>query len=415
MDVKLFKPYPLQKDFIDRYGDSDQLFGVVVAPRGSGKTLLGLNLMLYWLLQKPNRKGGWVAPTFSQAKSVLDQIVESSKPVITTSNRMESIIHFINGSSLKFLSSDTPDNIRGFRFTHLVLDETAFIKENALNTAILPTLNPSGKKCLMISTPRGKNHFYNWYMKDDVVKTKFPLTECPYVSDQLIQESKKSLPPDLFRQEFMAEFVDSSNDVFLGVEKVSVLSQWEIQKRDAFIGIDTGLSDDMSVLTCISPTGRVLYVDYINKTNLNLVATRFIERMKRYNIVGGYIESNGIGRGMVDLVQPHFAKVRPFFTTQQNKTEIVRKLIHDIETLHIELPSEKLLPQLHDEMASYTYSMSPNGLLTFKHSAGTHDDFIDSLMLANYSRAQFMNRGTMTVKGSQIQPKSKSVYKKLPI
>jgi len=415
MDIKLFKPYKLQQEFITEFADTDDLFGIVVAPRGSGKTMLGLNLMLYWLLQSPNRKGGWISPVYSQAKSVLDQIVETSKPIINTSNRMEATIQFINGSTLKFLSSDSPDNIRGFRFTHLVLDETAFIKEQALGTAILPTLNPSGKKCLMISTPRGKNHFYNWYMKDDVVKKRFPLTQCPYVSNQLIEESRKSLPPDLFRQEFEAHFVDSSNDVFLGIEKVSVLDSWDKRKQDIFVGIDTGLSDDMSVLTCISPTGRVVYIDYINKVNINNVATRFIQAMKSYNVVGGYIESNGIGRGMVDLVQPFFPRVKAFHTTQQNKTEMVRKLIHDIETMLVELPNDKLCPSLHSEFASYTYSMSPNGNLTFKHSSGTHDDFVDSLMLANYARVRFMNRGTMTVKGSKPTEITKKYKNKLPI
>ena len=63
---------------------------------------------------------------------------------------MEGTITFMNGSTLKFLSTDNSDNIRGFRFTHLIIDEAAFIKEHALNTAILPTLNPNGKKCLMV-------------------------------------------------------------------------------------------------------------------------------------------------------------------------------------------------------------------------------------------------------------------------
>ena len=415
MNITLFTPYPKQKEFIDKYVDSKELFGVVSAPRGSGKTLLGINLMLYWLLQKPNRKGGWISPVYSQAKSVLDQIVETSKPIIATSNRMEASIQFINGSTLKFLSSDTPDNIRGFRFTHLVLDETAFIKEEALGTAILPTLNPNGKKCLMISTPKGRNHFYNWFMKEDVVKKKFPLTSCPYVSDLLIDEARKSLPKDLFRQEFEAEFVDSSNDVFIGLEKVSVIDSWDNRKQDIFIGIDTGLSDDMSVLACVSPTGRTVYIDYINKVNLNVAAQRFLNVLKRYNVVGGYIESNGIGRGMVDLIVPLHPKVKPFFTTQQNKTELVRKLIHDIETMAVELPSERLLPQLHSEFASYTYSLSPNGNLTFKHSAGTHDDFVDAMMLANYSRVKFMDRKPMTIKG-QKQNNTKPMYgKKLPV
>jgi len=49
MNITLFTPYPKQKEFLDKYADTDDLFGVVSAPRGSGKTLLGINLMLYWL------------------------------------------------------------------------------------------------------------------------------------------------------------------------------------------------------------------------------------------------------------------------------------------------------------------------------------------------------------------------------
>jgi len=120
MNITLFTPYEKQKDFISRFGDTDDLFGVVSAPRGSGKTLLGINLMLYWLLKKPNRKGGWISPVYSQAKSVMDSIVNTSTDVIDSSNRMEGTISFVNGSTLKFLSSDSPDNIRGFRFTHLI-------------------------------------------------------------------------------------------------------------------------------------------------------------------------------------------------------------------------------------------------------------------------------------------------------
>lgn len=398
MEIELFKPYPKQREFIEKYADTEDLFGVVVAPRGSGKTLLGINLMLYWLLSKPNRKGGWISPVYQQAKSVLDTIVSTSNPVITSSNRMEATITFINGSTLKFLSADSADNIRGFRFTHLVIDEMAFVKEDVLGATILPTLNPNGKKCLMISTPKSKNHFYNWYMKEEVVSTRFPLTECPYVKKELIDEARRSLPPDLFKQEFEAQFVDSSNDVFTGVDKVSIVGSFTRDKKvDAYVGIDTGLSSDMSVLTCISPMGRVLWVEYTNNENINTIATRFISIMESFNVVGGYIECNGIGQATYDLIGPRFKKVKPFFTTQDNKADMVRKLINDIETLTIELPTEELLPQLHKEFASFTYKMSPTGKLSFGHVPGGNDDFVDSLLMANYSRVSFMERKPIRV------------------
>lgn len=399
MNIKLFTPYKKQKEFIDEFLNTDPLFGIVVAPRGSGKTLLGINMLLYWLLDSPNVKSGWISPVYSQAKNVFDTITQSAKEIIESSNRMETTITFINGSSIKFLSGDSPDSIRGFRFKYLVIDEAAFIKERTIDQVILPTLNPSGRKCLMISTPKGKNHFYSWYLKEQSVSMKFPLTECPYVKDELIQAAKTSLPPDIFRQEFLAEFVDSSNDVFVGIDKVATVGVFSLERReDAFIGIDTGLSADMSVLTIMSPMGRVLWIEALNNENITTIANKFINVMNNFNVVGGYIETNGIGRGMYDLIGPKFKKVREFNTTQDSKTEMVRKLISDIETMTVELPTIDLCPELHSEFGTFTYKLSPTGKLSFGHISGANDDYVDSLLMANYSRVQFMTRKPITIR-----------------
>tara|TARA_S200002703_G_C3793012_1_gene244784 strand:+ start:572 stop:1813 length:1242 start_codon:yes stop_codon:yes gene_type:complete len=412
MNITLFTPYELQRKFIQSFSDTDDLFGVISAPRGSGKTLLGINILLYWLLQQSNRKGGWIAPVYSQSKSVMDTIVNTSKDVIESSNRMEGTINFINGSTIKFLSSDSPDNIRGFRFTHLILDECAFLKENALNTAILPTLNPNGKKCLMISTPKGKNFFFNWFNKKDTVSMSFPLTQCPYVSKTLIEEARKSLPPDIFRQEFLAEFVDSGNDVFIGVEKVSTVGVFSCEKKvDAYIGIDTGLTDDYSVLTMISPTGRVLWVETLNNMTLQEIASRFKNIMSNFNVVGGYIECNGVGKAMADQIIPLYRNVKEFFMTQDRKQDLVRKLISDIESMTIELPTRDLLPELHNEFSTYTYKLSPAGKLSFSHIPGAKDDHVDSLLLANYSRVKFLERKPVSIRTSRknLKPRFGSI------
>ena len=398
MDIKLFNPYPKQRQFIESFADTEDLFGVVVAPRGSGKTLLGINMMLYWLLQKPNRKGGWISPVYQQAKSVLDSIVETSGAVVTSSNRMEAVITFINGSTLKFLSADSADNIRGFRFTHLVLDEAAYIKETVLGATILPTLNPNGKKCLIISTPKGKNHLYSWYLKEDVISMKFPLTECPYINQVLVEEARKSLPPDLFKQEFLAEFTDSSNDVFVGIDNVAMVGQYTNIRQDVFVGIDTGLSDDFSVLTIMNTVGRVLHIETLNNVTLQEIASVFSSIMSRYNVVGGNIEVNGIGAAMYDQLGTKFKRVKRFNTTQDSKTLMVRKLIADIESNDIELPTKELCPQLHSEIGTYTYKMSNNGKLSFTHSNGAKDDHVDSLLLANFARNQFITRRPLSVR-----------------
>ena len=49
--------------------------------------------------------------------------------------------------------------------------------------------------------------------------------------------------------------------------------------------------------------------------------------------------------------------------------------------------------------------MSQNGKLTFTHSPGQHDDMIDALLMANYSRVQFMQRSPMSVGSKPINIK----------
>ena len=409
MTVELFEPYPLQKEFIDNFIDSDTLIGVCAAPRGSGKTLLAVNMVLFWALDKPDRQLGWVSPIFGQARNVFDTIVESNYQIIKSSNRMELLIKLINGSTIKFLSADSPDSIRGFRFSHVVCDEVAFMKERTIDTNIMGTLNPSGQKLLLISTPKGKNHFFKYFHSDTTYSMKFPLTKCPFVKAEVIGEAKKSLPPDLFAQEFESAFIDSSNDVFRGLDEVSSVSAYDTRHQDVFIGVDTGLTSDMSVLTVINPVGKVVYIDAVNKIPINEIANRFNKVLTNYNVVGGYVESNGIGRAMYDLIKPMYRRVKNWNTTADNKTEMVRKLIHDIETITIELPTNELCPELHREFSTYSYKMSNTGRLSFSHVPGGNDDYVDSLMMANYSRVQFMDRKPIRVSGiSYTKPMFKS-------
>ena len=287
MKVNLFTPYPAQKTFIDKYALSNHLFGVLVSPRGSGKSLLGINIIMYWLLRDNNTKGGWISPIYSQGKSQFETIVKSAFELIKSSNKAELTIEFVNGSTLKFLSADRADSVRGFRFHYLILDEAAYIKKDAIESAILPTLNPNGKKCLFISTPRSKNHFYEMYVRgqqgdDDIISHRITLDESPYVKKELIEEARKSLPAEVFKAEYEAQFTDATNDVFVGFSNNCIIDGWDTPNRGTryYFGVDVGLSNDYSVLTIIDETGRVSFMDRINNIPLEEVANRFTSHLK---------------------------------------------------------------------------------------------------------------------------------------
>ena len=409
MNVNLFTPYPAQREFIDLYANSPHIFGVLVSPRGAGKTLLSINLALYWLLKNNNSKLGYITPIYSLGKEVFEIIQSRTTDLIESSNKSDLTIKFINGSSIKFLSADRADSVRGFRFHYLILDEVAYLNKQDIENAILPTLNPNGRKCLMISTPRGKNHFYEYYLKgqegnSDYISYRIPLNECPYVKTELIEEARKSLPREVFRSEYEAEFTDSTNDVFLNLENRCILDEWTLPNRGDkyYAGVDTGLSSDYSVLTILNEAGRVVFVDRTNNDTIENIANRFVGKIKQYNVVGGYVESNGVGKGMYELMNKHSRGLKPFYTSQDSKMNAVRTLITDLDGGVLELPSKALFPYIYNELSAYTFKYSANGKISFSHPNGMNDDCVDSLWLANGARNQLRNSGVNAIRIGSI-------------
>ena len=393
MEITLFSPHTGQKKIINDFSNSEHKFGVVVTSRQWGKSLLGQNLLLYWLLGQPNQKGAWISPIYNQAKKVFQELTDASNSIIQSSNKAELTIKFLNGSTLQFLSSERPDSVRGFSFNYLVVDEAAYVNERGFETAILPTLTAIGKKCLIISTPKSKNWFYKYYLKglddgSDYISFRGKSTDNPYIDQSFINEQRLSLPDDIFRQEYLAEFTDAGSEVFRGLDKACIVSAYKTADRiqRCFVGIDTGLSNDYSVLTVMNETGRVLFIDRIRGENINTIANRFNEILQRFKIEGGYVEENGIGAAMRDLIIPKNRRVRGFTTTQDSKTTIVRTLIADLEEGVLELPSKELEPECYKEMSMYTYKLSNNGKISFTHVNGMHDDIVDSILLANKAR-----------------------------
>ena len=393
MEIQLFTPHLGQKEIIKGFSDSQHKFGVVVTSRQWGKSLLGQNLLLYWLLQKPNQKGAWISPIYNQAKKVFQELSDASNSIIQQSNKAELTIKFINGSTLQFLSSERADSVRGFSFNYMVVDEAAYVNERGFETAILPTLTAIGKKCLIISTPKSKNWFYKYYLKGindsiEYISFRGKSTDNPYIDQSFIAEQRLSLPNDIFRQEYEAEFTDAGSEVFRGVEQACIVPQYNKQDKSSrcFAGIDVGLSNDYSVLTILNEAGRVLLIDRLRGENISTIANRFNDILSRFRIEGGYVEENGIGAAMRDLIIPRNRRIRGFTTTQDSKTQIVRTLISDLEAGILELPTKELEPEMFKELTLYTYKLSNNGKLSFSHPNGIHDDLVDSLMLANRAR-----------------------------
>ena len=400
MNITLFTPHKGQKAVIDGFANSEHKFCTVACGRQFGKSLLGQNLMLYWLLSNSKQKGAWISPIYNQAKKIFQELSSAASQIIKSSNKADLTMTFVNGSTLQFLSAERYDSIRGFSFNYMVIDEAAFIREEGINEAILPTLSAIGKKCLVISTPKSKNWFYTYWLKgqnenSDYTAFKGVSIDNPYVSPEFILEQEKSLPIDIYKQEYLAEFSEATNDVFRGLDLVCNLNNWDESKttRDYF-GIDVGMSADYTVCSIFSESGRCKKILRFNGQTFEESAKTIVNELRRFNIGGGYVETNGPGQALFELIRSYYRQTKPFTTTQDSKAQAVRKLIADIENASIELPSKQLMPECYDELSAYTYKVNTNGKLSFSHPSGYHDDIVDSIWLANMAREELSaNRG----------------------
>ena len=395
MNVTLFTPHSGQLKVINNFADSPHKFGVVVTSRQWGKSLLAQNLLLYWLLQNPGQKGCWISPVYNQCRKVFQELTSASYELITKSNKAELSIEFVNGSTLIFLSSERADSIRGFSFNYVIIDEASFVAEQAVNEAIFPTLSALGKKCLIISTPKSKNWFYNAYLKGldegvDYISFRGLSTDNPFIDQSFIEEQRKSLPTSIYKQEYEAEFTDSGNDVFTNLENVCNLNGWTEPRNGEryFAGIDLGIQNDFSVLTIMDGNGRVSFVERVNGTSYAEIAKRFIASLKRYRITGGYCEVNGPGQPVFELISKEVRNVREFYTSNESKNQGIRTLIYDIQEGVLELPHKDFFPHLYNELNAYSYKVKTTGTISFNAPSGYFDDCVMSLMLANESRTK---------------------------
>ncbi len=176
--------------------------------------------------------------------------------------------------------------------------------------------------------------------------------------------------------------------MFRGIDAVCNINNYEQPRRSTkyYFGLDIGLSDDYTVLTILDEQGRTAFIDRFNGKSFEDAGNVIINHCRRYNVRGGNIETNGIGKAIFEQVRKSGIKCSPFTTTQESKLTAVRALINDIENQTLELPSKDLFPHLYNELSAYTYKTSANGKLSFSHPNGFKDDCVDSLWLANQAR-----------------------------
>ena len=168
-----FTPHPKQREMIEAILSSGAKNHIACVGRQFGKSMAAMNLLLYWGLNNGPCKILWVSPVYSQTSKVQKELMQAigESGIVKNCNYSDNSITLRNGTEYLFRSAERYDNMRGLTCDYGIIDEAAFCKDEAWTEAIRPIFLVKGKKVLFISTPKGKNWFYNLFQLGKSPKT----------------------------------------------------------------------------------------------------------------------------------------------------------------------------------------------------------------------------------------------------
>jgi len=310
--------------------------------------------------------------------------------------------------SLWFLSADNPDNIRGFGFQGVVIDEAAAIPADVWHYVLRPTIAQTLGWAVFVSTPKGHNWFYDLYTRgldpgeEDYASFTFPSKASPYFPAKEWDEARRTLPEDVFRQEYEAEFLEDSAGVFRNIDGC-LIREGDTTKyandakegciRNVVIGCDVAKHTDWTVLIAMdAETGRCFAMERFNQLDWPIQKERILSFVRRYR--GRLIlDASGVGDPIFDDLKRVYGDTEPFKFTAVSKTELVQRLIVAVEQRKVSWPSTWEV--LTAEMRRYEYAIGPSGGITYNAPAGYHDDCVMALALANHRRWETERVGRM--------------------
>ena len=393
MKIELYTPHKSQRIIHDSINNEPYKYYVLDIGRQFGKSSLGENQGLKWLFNEPKVKIGWVSPIFRQCKKIYSEIdvaFGNSPFVFKEKNKTDLIFKSHNDSIMQFFSAENYDNIRGETFDYLIIDEAAWISEEAWTEVLRATVLVKGRKVLFLSTPKGRNWFYKLHALDGTNPQykSFTMTsyDNPLINPSEIDDARLTLPDNVFRQEYLAEFLDGGAGVF----KELTINESPSGASKYYFGLDIGRADDYTVITILNDRGQMVACERWRHDTWANIISKVVAVIKHWK-AKGYIEINSVGDPLFEQVKMLYSGIEPFTTTSKSKQDI-------IEGLQVAVQNKEFtaldLPWLKKEFELFTYEYSAK-TRSIKYSApsGFHDDGVMSCAIAYHALKNLKSSG----------------------
>ena len=229
-----FSLYGFQRDMIKAF--RELRFSICKLPRQCGKSTTSVAFILWYILFNQGKNVGILANKGELAQELLGrlQLAYEGLPFwlqqgVSVYNKRS--ISLENGSKI-LATSSSGSAARGMSFSLIFLDEFAFVPPHDAEDffrSVYPTISSGADtKMIVVSTPKGMNHFYKMWMEAQEQRSAFkPIAinwwDVPGRDEKWKEEQIANTSEDQFRQEFECQFIGSSSTL-ISPTKLSTMS-----------------------------------------------------------------------------------------------------------------------------------------------------------------------------------------------
>ena len=279
--------------------------------------------------------------------------------------------------------------LRGRKAHLIVVDEAAYVPEAVVSEVLVPMLADTGGQLALISTPRGKNYFYRYYLQgqEDGIRVwslHSPSWHNPLLSPTVLQMQASMMTSRQFQIEYGAAFLDAEGQVFRTewVDRALLLrlpaEGWVVA------GIDWARYRDYTALAVVQGAregAKLLAVRRWQGLSWAEQVGAIAAHLRLYAPARILCDRTGVGDPLLETLQQEFPHAEGVAFTQTLKQSLIENLALMLEQGRLQLlPDPDLLREL------YHFEATPTARgIRLEGATGVHDDLVIALALAAWA------------------------------
>ena len=381
---------------------NDQRYALIEATTKAGKTVGAMAWIVEkTLFGKPGQNFWWVAPVYPQAEIAFRRVKRGMTGDVLKPNNGDLFIDFPSGARLWFKTGEKPDNLYGEDVYAAVIDEASRVREESWH-AVRSTLTSTRGQVRIIGNVKGRqNWFYRLARKAETGEpnmvyakiTAFDAVAAGVLSMEEIEDARRQLPEQVFKELYLAEPSDDGGNPF-GYAAIQAGIAPLSSKPPVAFGVDLAKSVDWTVCIGLDAQGHVCRFERWQGP--------WNETVRRVREVCAGVptlyDSTGVGDPVGEQLQEGRGNFEGFKFSSSSKQQLMEGLAVAIQGGEVRYPEGPVVAEL--ELYEYEYTRTG---VRYSAPQGYHDDCVCALALA-------VRRKTIQVSGAGVLEYYRNLY-----